>query len=56
MAKSPGHNGYFYIPETDEYYIVYHRKAIEETDGHGRVLCIDKMQVLDDCIEPISMT
>ena len=56
VAKSPGHNGYFYIPETDEYYIVYHRKAIEETDGHGRVLCIDKMQVLDDCIEPISMT
>ena len=44
------------VSETDEYYIVYHRKAIEETDGHGRVLCIDKMQVLDDCIEPVSMT
>lgn len=56
VAKSPGHNGYFYLPEEDEYYIVYHRKAVEETNGHGRVLCIDKMQISDECIEPVSMT
>lgn len=56
VAKSPGHNGYFYLPEEDEYYLVYHRKAAEETNGHGRVLCIDKMQVSDDGIEQVSMT
>ena len=56
VAKSPGHNGYFYLPEEDAYYIVYHRKAVEETNGHGRVLCIDKMQVSDDGIEQVSMT
>lgn len=56
VAKAPGHNGYFYIPESDEYYIVYHRRALEDTDIHARQLCIDHMEVYDDHIEPVKMT
>lgn len=56
IATSPGHNGYFYLPEKDEYYIVYHRRPYEEMTGHGRKLCIDKMQVIDNAIQPVKMT
>lgn len=56
VAKSPGHNGYFYIPEHDQYYIVYHRRALEDTCMHARQLCIDNMIVHDECIEKIQMT
>lgn len=56
IAQSPGHNGFFYIPESDEYYFVYHRRPLGETYRHARVLCIDKMLVTDDCIETVQMT
>jgi len=56
VARAPGHNGYFYIPDKDEYYIVYHRRALEDTCIHARQLCIDRMVVGDEYIEPVRMT
>ncbi len=31
------------VPGTDDWYIVYHRWPLGETDGNHRVTCIDKM-------------
>ena len=56
IARSPGHNGYFYIPESDEYFITYHRRSIMDTERDARKLCIDKMILENDVIKPIKMT
>lgn len=56
IARAPGHNGYFYIPESDEYYITYHRRCITSTERDARTLCIDKMILKDGKIEPVKMT
>lgn len=55
-AKAPGHNSFFYIPEKDEYYIVYHRRPNDQTDMHARVLCIDRMYLENRQIKPVIMT
>jgi outer membrane protein assembly factor BamE (lipoprotein component of BamABCDE complex) len=31
------------IPSKDEWYIVYHRRPLTETDGNSRETCIDHM-------------
>jgi beta-xylosidase len=56
IANSPGHNGYIYLPESDEYYMVYHRRPMEETTRDARVLCIDRMYFQADQIKPVEMT
>ncbi|MBR4293506.1 MAG: arabinan endo-1,5-alpha-L-arabinosidase, partial [Bacteroidaceae bacterium] len=44
-------------PETDEYYIVYHRRPLGETNGNYRVTCIDKMTFdKNGRINPVRMT
>lgn len=43
VATGAGHHSVINIPGTDEYYIVYHRRPLTETDGNHRVTCIDKM-------------
>lgn len=56
VAKSSGHNGVFHIPDTDIWYIVYHRRPLSESDGNNRVLAYDRMYFNDDgTIEPIKM-
>lgn len=54
VAKGPGHHGY--IIDGNEYYIVYHRRPLPETDCNSRQLCIDKMEFDGDKIKPIVMT
>lgn len=54
VAKGPGHHGY--LIENGEYYIVYHRRPLSETDGNSRQLCIDKMYFDGDKIKKIQMT
>lgn len=56
VAEGPGHHGYLYLPKQDQWLIVYHRRYIGDKEAGNRVLCIDKMQVEDNHIEPIIMT
>ncbi|KAK5624697.1 hypothetical protein RRF57_000413 [Xylaria bambusicola] len=56
VAKGSGHNGVIHIPDTDSWYIVYHRRPLSETDGNHRVLAYDRMYFNEDgTIAPISM-
>ena len=56
IANSPGHNGYLYLPERDEYFMVYHRRPMHEKTRDARVLCIDRMYFQADQIKPVEMT
>lgn len=57
VARGAGHHSVIINPETDEYYIVYHRRPLGETDGCYRVTCIDKMTFDEKGnINPIKMT
>lgn len=57
IANGPGHNGYFYLPASDRYLMVYHRHKKGEKDGNARYLCIEQMALdADGNILPIEMT
>jgi beta-xylosidase len=57
IATGAGHHSVIQIPGTDEWYIVYHRRPLGETDGNHRVTCIDKMYFdADGYIKPIKIT
>ncbi|KAA6342509.1 Xylosidase/arabinosidase [termite gut metagenome] len=43
VATGAGHHSVIHIPNTDDYYIVYHRRPLNDTHGNHRVVCIDKM-------------
>ncbi|MBL4678123.1 MAG: glycoside hydrolase family 43 protein [Mucilaginibacter sp.] len=43
IATGAGHHSVIQVPGKDEWYIVYHRRPLGETDGNHRVTCIDKM-------------
>jgi len=43
VATGAGHHSVIRVPDTDEYYIVYHRRPLGETDGNHRETCIDRM-------------
>jgi beta-xylosidase len=43
IATGAGHHSVIQVPGKDEWYIVYHRRPLTETDGNHRVTCIDKM-------------
>ncbi|KAL7629532.1 hypothetical protein AAE478_001053 [Parahypoxylon ruwenzoriense] len=56
VAKGSGHNGVIHVPDTDIWYIVYHRRPLSETDGNHRVLAYDRMYFNEDgTIQPIKM-
>lgn len=57
IATGAGHHSVIKNPEKDEYYIVYHRRPLTETDGNSRVTCIDKMTFDENgLIEPVNIT
>jgi beta-xylosidase len=57
IATSAGHNSAFNIPGTDEWYIVYHRRPLQETHRNHRVTCIDRMYFDEEGnILPVKMT
>lgn len=57
IATGAGHNSLFHIAATNDWYIVYHRRPLGETDGNHRVVCIDKMQFnKDGTIVPVKIT
>jgi len=57
VATGAGHHSVINVPGTDEWYIVYHRRPLGETDGNHRVTCIDKMYFeKDGTIKPVKIT
>lgn len=43
IATGAGHHSVIYIPDTDDYYIIYHRRPLNATNGNHRETCIDVM-------------
>ncbi len=57
VATGAGHHSVIHVPGTDEYYIVYHRRPLGETDGNHRETCIDRMYFDEDgLIKPVKIT
>jgi beta-xylosidase len=57
IAKGAGHHSVLTIPGTDEHYICYHRRPLEETHANHRVTCIDRLIFEEDgTIRPVKMT
>ena len=57
VATGAGHHSVLKIPDKDEYYIVYHRRPLGETDGNHRVVCIDRMEFDDEgLIRPVTIS
>ncbi len=57
IGTGAGHHSVIRIPGKDEWYAVYHRRPLGETDGNHRVTCIDKMEFdAEGRIKPIAIT
>ena len=57
IAKGAGHQSVINIPNTDDWYIVYHRRPLTETDGNRRETCIDRMYFDENgLIKPVKIT
>ena len=57
VATGAGHHSVIHVPGTDEYYIVYHRRPLSETDGNHRETCIDRMYFYENgLIKPVKIT
>jgi len=57
IANGPGHNGFLYLPEDDQYLMVYHRHKPHIQEGSARFLCIDRMDLDEQGnIIPVVMT
>lgn len=44
IATGAGHHSVMHIPDTDDYYIVYHRRPKGETEANHRETCLEKME------------
>ncbi|MCW5767137.1 MAG: glycoside hydrolase family 43 protein [Phycisphaeraceae bacterium] len=57
VATGAGHHSVIHVPDSDEYYIVYHRRPLGETDRDHRVVCIDRMEFdAEGLIKPVKIT
>lgn len=57
IATGAGHHSVIRVPGTDEWFVVYHRRPIDETDRDHRVTCIDRMEFNQDgTIRPVTLT
>ena len=57
VATGAGHHSILTIPKSDEWYIVYHRRPLTETDGNHRETCIDRMEFDEKgAIKPVRIT
>jgi beta-xylosidase len=57
IATGAGHHSVIKHPKKDDYYIVYHRRPLDQTDRNARVVCIDQL-VFDEkgLIKPVVIT
>lgn len=57
VATGAGHHSVLQTPGKDEWYIVYHRRPLTETDGNHRETCIDRMEFDEKgAIKPVQIT
>lgn len=57
VATGAGHHSVIKTPGKDEYFIIYHRRPLGETDGNHRVVCVDRMEFDDQgLIKPVKIT
>jgi hypothetical protein len=57
VATGAGHHSVIQVPDTDVWYIVYHRRPLGDTNGHHRQVCIDRMLFDEDgMIQPVKIT
>jgi beta-xylosidase len=57
VATGAGHHSVIHIPDTEDYYIVYHRRPLNDRASNHRVTCIDKMTFdKDGRINPVKIT
>ena len=57
IATGAGHNSVINTPNTDQWYMVYHRRPIPNKGRDHRVISIDKMEFnQDDTIKQVKMT
>lgn len=57
VATGAGHHSVINIPNTDEWYIVYHRRPLTEKDGNSRETCMEKMEFDENGrIKPVKIT
>lgn len=56
IAVATGHNSVLNIPNTDIWYIVYHRRPLHESKGDNRVVALDRMYFNEDgSIKPVEL-
>ncbi len=57
IGTGAGHHSVMHEPESDKWYIVYHRHPLGSTDGNDREVCIDEMFFDEQGhIKPVVMT
>ena len=57
IATGAGHHSVIQVPGKDEWYIVYHRRPLTETDGNSRETCIERMYFDEQgMIKPVVIT
>ena len=57
VATGAGHHSIIRAPQSGRYYIVYHRRPLDETDRNHRVVCIDELKFDDKgSILPVVIT
>tara|TARA_B100001765_G_C19290734_1_gene244223 strand:- start:288 stop:605 length:318 start_codon:yes stop_codon:yes gene_type:complete len=57
IATGAGHHSVIKHPKDNDYYIVYHRRPLTETDGNSRETCIDVMEFdSNGHIKPVKIT
>lgn len=57
IARGAGHHSVMHVPNTDEYYIVYHRRPLDTDVPYERETCIDRMYFDENgLIKPVVMT
>jgi beta-xylosidase len=57
IATGAGHHSVIQSPKSGNWYIVYHRRPLTETDGNSRETCIDRMEFdAEGKIKPVKIT
>ncbi len=57
IARGAGHHSLFHNPRSNNWYIVYHRRPLDETAANSRVTSIDKMEFDEKgLIKPVKIT
>jgi beta-xylosidase len=57
VATGAGHHSVLHLPGTEDWFIVYHRRPLGETDANHRVTCMDRMYFDEKgFIKPVKIT